>query len=134
MHALQSPERCTAPQLLRSCRHVPACPRAFCLLCSRQERAGALAAAAAANAAKRPQTERARQAAAAAGAANGGSDSGRVQTAELGLLDSLAELLGVSVEAAAQQLLGMTPAQRQELRQQYGEQDDPALLPGKRAS
>lgn len=104
------------------------------MLYSRQERAGALAAAAAANAAKRPQTERARHAAAAAGAANGGSDIGRVQTAELGLLDSLAELLGVPVEAAARQLLGMTPAQRQELRQRYAEQDDPALLPGKRAN
>jgi hypothetical protein len=103
------------------------------MLRSRQERAGALAAAAAANAAKRPQPERARQAAAVVKAGNGGSGSGRVQTVELGLLDSLAELLGVPAEAAARQLLGMTPAQRQELRQQYAEQDDPALLPGKRA-
>ena len=51
-----------------------------------------------------------------------------MQTAELALLESLAELLGVPEEAAARQLLGMTPAQRQALRQQYGEQDDPSML------
>lgn len=87
-----------------------------------------MASAAAANAPKRPRTNRGVQAetkaaaAAAAAAADGGS-SGRVVTQELPLLESLAELMGLPVRAAAQQLLGMTPDQRLELRRGFAERD-----------
>lgn len=67
---------------------------------------------------------RAEQEAAAAAAA--GQGSGRVVRQEKPLLESLAELMGVPTHQAAQQLLTMTPAQRQQLRADFAAQDGAA--------
>lgn len=95
----------------------------------RSQAAAAQAAAAATNAAKRPrQLQSARQAKYAATAAVG-AGSGLVQQQELPLLESLAQLMGLSVQEATSVLLNMTPAQRAELRRGFAAQDDPSVGP-----
>lgn len=72
---------------------------------------------AAANAPKRQRAIRGVHAEAAAAAA------ARDNRRERPLLESLAELMGVPTRAAAEQLLLMSPEQRQRLRQDFAAQD-----------
>lgn len=105
---------------------APAVP---CSPCRRSQAAAAQAAAAATNAAKRPrQLQSARQTKYAATAAVG-AGSGLVQQQELPLLESLAQLMGLSVQEAAGALLDMTPERRAELRRGFAAQDDPSVQP-----
>lgn len=58
-----------------------------------------------------------------------GTGGGLVQEQELPLLESLALLMGLSVQEAATALLDMTPERRAELRRGFAAQDDPSLGP-----
>jgi len=95
----------------------------------RSQAAAGEAAAAAATAATRPRQLQSARAAKYAATAAVGTGGGLMQERELPLLESLAQLLGLSVQEAAGQLLEMTAEQRADLRRGFAAQDDPSLGP-----